>query len=61
MPDENDKRPVPYPIAPRPPIDRTADDAIEPDPMSDEIDKLQREAQPKPTLCPHCGKEIPKE
>lgn len=59
MPDEKEP---PRPIVSRPPIDRTnVQDAVEPDPMSDEIERLQREAQPKPKLCPHCGKELPKE
>lgn len=66
MPDETESKPdslVPVPAAP---IDRTAADAIEPDPIQpdpiqDEIDRLEREAAPRPKLCPHCGKEIPRE
>lgn len=61
MPDEKEHKPVPYPYVERPPIDRSAEDALEHDPMAAEIDKLQREAQPKPKLCPHCGKELPTE
>jgi len=59
VPDEKDKDQLPAIITP--PIDRNAEDAIEPDPVTDEIERLEREAQPKPKLCPHCGKELPRE
>lgn len=55
MPDEKDEKPLPVPI------DRTAADALEPDPISDEIERLEREAQPIQKLCPHCGKPLPKD
>ena len=61
VPDEKDddaKRPLPFPIVP---IDPTADDALAPDPMSDEIENLEREAKPIQKLCPHCGKPLPKD
>ena len=58
MPDETDE---PKPLVVTPPIDREAEDALEPDPMSDEIEKLEREAAPVPKRCPHCGKELPTE
>lgn len=38
-----------------------AEDALDPDPMSDEIEKLEREAAPIAKTCPHCGKELPTE
>jgi hypothetical protein len=62
VPDEKDdddaKMPLPFPIVP---IDPNAEDALEPDPMSDEIEKLEREAKPIQKLCPHCGKPLPKD
>lgn len=61
MPDETESKPDPLVPVPAAPIDRTAADAIEPDPIQDEIDRLEREAAPRPKLCPHCGKEIPRE
>lgn len=61
MPDENDNNlGQPMPIL-QPLIKRDAEDAIEPDPMSDEIEKLEREAQPIPKQCPHCGKPLPRD
>lgn len=63
MPDKNDDdlgQPMPI-LKPQPLVKREAEDAIEPDPMSDEIEKLEREAAPRPKLCPHCGKPLPKD
>jgi len=57
VPDEKPEKPLPLPV----PIDRNAEDAIEPDPIQDEIERLDREAQPKQKLCPHCGKPLPKD
>ncbi len=61
MPDEKDddiKQPMPIL---KPIVKAEAEDAIEPDPVSDEIERLEREAAPRPKLCPHCGKPLPLE
>lgn len=60
MPDEKDDIGQPMPIL-KPIVKAEAEDAIEPDPVSDEIERLEREAAPRPKLCPHCGKPLPLE
>lgn len=61
MPDEKDddiKQPMPIL---QPLVKAKAEDAIELDSVSDEIERLEREAAPRPKLCPHCGKPLPLE
>jgi hypothetical protein len=55
--DKDDDIGQPMPLKPIV-VKAEAEDAIEPDTVSDEIERLEREAAPRPKLCPHCGKPL---
>lgn len=60
MPDEtSDEKTLPAPA-----VGATPASAVTASPNAsgdDLIEKLEALAQPRPTLCPHCGKELPRE